>query len=102
MTFCGVPKADGPDGASDRGRFCHCFRRPGHRFILAPHRRSRSPIAEDGNLAGALGQLGHNIGGVLDVPGTGVAVIGLIKAKAVLPVRLGDDAEVDARFLTPE
>ena len=39
MTFCGVPKADRADGASGRGRFCHCFRRPGHRFVLAPHRR---------------------------------------------------------------
>jgi hypothetical protein len=26
MTFCGVPKADDADGASGRGRFCHCFR----------------------------------------------------------------------------
>jgi hypothetical protein len=44
MTFRGAPKADGPDGASDRGRFCHCFRRPGHRFVRAPHSRSCSPV----------------------------------------------------------
>ena len=43
-------------------------------------------IAKDGDLAGALGQLGHSVGGVLDVPGAGVSVIGLIEAKAVLPV----------------
>ena len=59
-------------------------------------------IAEDGNPAGAPRQLGHNVGGVLNVPSAGVAVIGLIKAKPVLPVGLGGDAEVDARLLTPE
>jgi hypothetical protein len=41
-------------------------------------------------------------GGVLDVSGAGVPVIGLIKAKTVLPVGLGGDAEIDARLLTPE
>ena len=53
MTFCGVPKADGADGASERGRFCHCFRRPGHRFVLAPHRRSCSParLAQEPHVA---------------------------------------------------
>jgi hypothetical protein len=58
-------------------------------------RAAAAAIAGDGNLAGALRQLGHDIGGVLDVPGTGVVVIGLIKAKAVLPVRLGGDAELE-------
>ena len=48
MTSCGVPKVDGADGASDRGRFCHCFRRPGHRFVLAPHRRSCSRPSPSG------------------------------------------------------
>ena len=43
MTFCGVPKTDGPDGASGRDRCCHRFCRPGHRFVRAPHRRSCSP-----------------------------------------------------------
>jgi hypothetical protein len=65
-------------------------------------RKSAEAIAEDGNPAGAPGQLGHGVGGVLNVPGSGVSVIGLIKAKAVLPIGLGGDAEVDARLLTPE
>jgi len=48
------------------------------------------------------GQPGDTLGGVLDVPGAGIAVIGLIEPKSVLPVGLAGDAEVDARLLTPE
>ena len=59
-------------------------------------------IALNGDLSRAVGQLGHNAGGILDVPGAGVSVIGLIEAKAVAPVGLGSDAEVDALLLTPE
>ena len=59
-------------------------------------------IAEDGNLAGAVGQFGDNAGGILDVAGAGVSVIGLIEARAVASVGLGSDADVDARPLTPE
>src|SRR5580700_7065399 len=65
------------------------------------HQRAEA-IAEDGNLAGAPRQLGHGVDSVLSVPGTGVPVIGLIETKAVLPVGLGGDAKVDARFLAPE
>ena len=50
----------------------------------------------------ALGQLGHIVGGVLDVPGAGLSVIGLIETKAVAPVGLGGDAEIDAWLLPPE
>jgi hypothetical protein len=38
--------------------------------------------------AGALGHLRHGVGGVLDVPNTGISVMGLIEAKTVLPVWL--------------
>ncbi len=51
------------------------------------HQRAEA-IAEDGNLAGAPRQLGHGVGGVLNVPSAGVPVIGLIETKAVLPVGL--------------
>jgi hypothetical protein len=46
--------------------------------------------------------LANSVGGVLDVPGAGVSVIGLIETKAVLPVGLGGDVEVYAGLLTPE
>ena len=65
------------------------------------HQRAEA-IAEDGNLAGTLRQLGHGVDSVLSVPGTGVPVIGLIETKAMLPVGLGGDAKVDTRLLTPE
>src|ERR1700747_1463347 len=59
-------------------------------------------IAEYGDLAGAPRQLGHGVDGVLNLPGSRVSVVGLIEAKAVLPVGFGSNAEVDARLLTPE
>jgi len=39
----------------------------------------------------ALRQLGHDVSGVLNVLGAGVSIIGLIEAKAVLPVGLVGD-----------
>jgi hypothetical protein len=51
------------------------------------HQRSEA-VAKYGNLAGALGYLRDGVGGVLDVPNTGISVIGLIEAKTVLPVWL--------------
>src|SRR5271154_6878588 len=45
-------------------------------------------IAKDGNFAGALGQLGHAVGGVFNISGTGISVIGPIEEEAVLPVVL--------------
>ena len=65
------------------------------------HQPSKA-IAEYGNLAAAFLQLGHNVGGVLNVPGAGGSVIGLTQAKAMLPVSLGGDAKVKARFLALE
>ena len=59
-------------------------------------------VAEDGNLAGAPRKLGYGVDSVLNVSDAGISVIGLIETKAVLPVGLGGDAEVDARLLTPE
>jgi hypothetical protein len=71
------------------------------------HRREEShqpaeAVAEDCNRASAPRQLGHGVGGVLNVSGAGVSVIALIRSKTVLPVGLGGDAEVDARLLTPQ
>src|SRR5271155_2154355 len=45
-------------------------------------------VAKYGNLAGALGHVRHGVGGVLNVPNTGISVIGLIEAKTLLPVWL--------------
>ena len=53
--------------------------------------RSAEAIAKDGNPADTLRQLGHDISGVLNVLGAGVSIIGLIEAKAVLPVGLVGD-----------
>jgi hypothetical protein len=51
------------------------------------HQRPEA-VAKYGNFAGALGHLRHGVGGVLDVPDTGISVIGSIEAKTVLPVWL--------------
>jgi hypothetical protein len=51
------------------------------------HQRPEA-VAKYGNLGGALGHLRYGIGGVLDVPNTGISVIGLIEAKTVLPICL--------------
>src|SRR5580704_6266733 len=59
-------------------------------------------VALDGNLARALRDFGHSIQGVADISDASVTIIGLIKAKAVLPVSLRGDAKVNARLLTPE
>src|SRR5271163_1380193 len=59
-------------------------------------------VALDGNLARALRQFGHSVQGVSNISDASVTIVGLIKAKAVLPVGLGSDAEVNARLLTPE
>src|SRR4029077_52360 len=65
------------------------------------HQRAEA-IAEDGNPAVALREVAYCVDGVLDVLGTRVSVISSVQTKAVLPVDLGGDAEVDARLLTPE
>src|SRR5258708_14826128 len=65
------------------------------------HQRAEA-IAENGNLAGAPRQFGHDVDSVLSVPGAGVSVIGLIQTKAVFPIGVGGDANGDARLLPPE
>src|SRR3984893_1576919 len=59
-------------------------------------------IPLDGDLARAVRQHGHSVQGVLNISDASVTIIGLIKAKAVLPVRLRVDAKVNARLLMPE
>src|ERR1700730_7598605 len=65
------------------------------------HQRAEA-IAEDGDPAVALREVAYCVDGVLDVLGTRVSVISSVQTKAVLPVGLGGDAEVDVRLLTPE
>src|SRR5229473_4151823 len=65
------------------------------------HQRAET-IAEDGNLAVAVRDAAYCVDGVLHVLGTGISVISRIEAKAVLPVGLGGDEQVDARLLPPE
>src|SRR5260370_2108474 len=48
------------------------------------HQRPEA-VTKYGNLAGALGHLGHGIGGVLVFPYTGLSVIGVLKAKTARP-----------------
>src|ERR1700733_15189123 len=61
--------------------------------------QSTEAKAHDGNLTTAARELGHRVGGIPDVPGAGVSVVSLVEAKAMLPVGLGGDAEVNARLL---
>src|SRR5271154_3316505 len=64
--------------------------------------QSTEARVHDGNLTTAARELGHGVDGILYVPGAGVSVISLVEAKAVLPIGLGGNTEVDARLLTPE
>ena len=59
-------------------------------------------IAEEGDLAVALREGAYGVDGVLDVLCARVSVISCVQTKAVLPVGLGGNAEVNARLLTPE
>jgi hypothetical protein len=74
---------------------------------VAPHGREErhqgaEAVALDGNLARALRQVRHVIQSVLDISDASVAIIALIKVKAVLPVSLRRDAKVNAWRLTPK
>ena len=64
--------------------------------------QSAEAIAQHSNLTSTARQLGHVVDGIVDVPRAGVSVIGLIETKAVLPIGLGGDTEVDSRLLTPK
>src|ERR1700722_15978555 len=64
------------------------------------HERSEA-IAEQANLAVAFRETAYCVDGVLYVLYARISVISLIEAKAVVPVGLGGDVQVDARFLPP-
>src|SRR5260370_14971762 len=65
------------------------------------HQRAEA-IAEDGNVAVALRAVAYCVDGVLDVLCARVSVISPVQTKAVLPVGLGGDIQVNARLLPPE
>src|SRR5580693_8383614 len=64
------------------------------------HERSKA-IAEQGNLAVALRETAYGTDRFFDVLYAGISVISLIEAKAVVPIGLGGDVQVDARLLPP-
>src|SRR5271169_1837971 len=64
------------------------------------HQRAEA-IAEQGNLAVAFRETACGVNGVLYVPYAHISVISRIEAKAVLPVGLGGDVQVDAWLLPP-
>src|SRR5271167_2470734 len=64
------------------------------------HQRAEA-IAEQGNLAVAFRETACRVNGVLYVPYARISVISRIEAKAVLPVGLGGNVQVDARLLPP-
>src|SRR3984885_8139832 len=64
------------------------------------HQRAEA-IAEQRNLAVAFREIAYCVDSVFDVLYAGISVISLIEAKAVVPVGLGGDVQVDARLLPP-
>src|SRR5271156_6040040 len=64
------------------------------------HQRTEA-IAEQGNLAVAFRETACGVNGVLNVPYACISVISRIEAKAVVPVGLGGDVQVDAWLLPP-
>src|SRR6204780_5951666 len=64
------------------------------------HQRAEA-IAEQGNLTVAFRKTACCVNGVLYVPYARISVISRIEAKAVVPVGLGGDVQVDARLLPP-
>src|SRR6202050_2505954 len=64
------------------------------------HQRAQA-IAEQGNLPIAFRESAQCIDSVLDVLYAGISVISRIEAKAVVPVGLGGDVQVDAWLLPP-
>src|ERR1700732_3697369 len=65
------------------------------------HQRAEA-IAEQGNLAVAFREIAYCVDGVLNVLYAGISVISPVQTKAVLPVGLGGDIQVDAGLLPPE
>src|ERR1700685_1330020 len=64
--------------------------------------QSAEAIAEQAHLAVAFRKIAYCVDGVLNVLNACVAVIGSVQTKAVLPVGLGSNIQVDARLLPPE
>src|SRR5271156_4807340 len=64
------------------------------------HQRAQA-IAQQGNLAVAFRETAYCIDSVFDVLYAGISVISLIEAKAVVPVGLGGNVQVDAGLLPP-
>src|ERR1700683_5567389 len=64
------------------------------------HQRAEA-IAEQDNLTVAFRETAGCVNGVLYVPYARISVISRIEAKAVVPVGLGCDVQVDARLLPP-
>src|ERR1700690_4443259 len=64
------------------------------------HQRAEA-IAEQGNLTVAFRKTACSVNGVLYVPYARISVISRIEAKAVVPVGLGGDVQVDAWLLPP-
>src|SRR5271155_654794 len=64
------------------------------------HQRAEA-IAEQGNLTVTFRETACCVNGVLYVPYARISVISRIEAKAVVPVGLGGDVQVDARLLPP-
>src|SRR5580658_3649858 len=64
------------------------------------HQRAEA-IAEQGNLTVAFRETACCVNGVLYVPYARISVISRIEAKAVLPVGLGGDVQIDAWLLPP-
>ena len=59
-------------------------------------------VPKEGDLAVALREVAYGVDGVLDVLCARISVISPVQTKAVLPVGLGGNSEVDARLLPPE
>src|SRR6202451_4063900 len=64
------------------------------------HQRTEA-IAEQRNLAVAFRETAYCVDGALYVPYASISVISRIEAKAVVPVGLGGDVQVDAWLLPP-
>jgi hypothetical protein len=65
------------------------------------HQRAEA-VALHGNLAGRLRKLSSRANCFLDIFRAGIAVISSVKPQTVLPVCVGSDIKIDARFLPPE
>jgi hypothetical protein len=68
--------------------------------VMKTHQRAEA-IAEQGNFTVAFWETACCVNGVLYVPYARVSVISRMEAKAVMPVGLGGDVQVDAWLVPP-